>query len=146
MKSYQETKDAVKEAMAQFPNMFGLAGFPGEVFRISVAHSYFNDSNVLMLYTEIKQKGVWNSFAKGTVSELRRAVVQLKMSVKEHQDIHVACVNVQHNAVNCLHSDLPIAKWCDPCRAAWSPAVATDADNYDLGGPDRDRMFPKGSK
>ena len=83
MKGYQETRDAVSQAKAEFPPVFGLAAFPGNIFRISDSSSYFNDSDVLMLYTEIKQKGVWNSFCKGTAAELRSQVRQLKMSVAE---------------------------------------------------------------
>ena len=101
MKGYQETRDAVKNAMGQFPSVFGLAGFPGEIFRISESHSYFNDSNVLMLYTERKSKGEWLSFAKGSVSELRSQVRELKMSVAEQSEIHtVGCDNPMHDTAH----------------------------------------------
>lgn len=83
MKGYQETQEAVTRAMAQFPSVFGLRSFPHEIFRISKQYSYFNDSDVLMLYTEIKKKGEWLSFSKGTVRELLMNVVELKMSVAE---------------------------------------------------------------
>lgn len=87
MKSYQETRQAVEQAIAQFPSVFGLRGFPNEIFRISKSHSYFNDSNVLMLYTEIKTKGEWHSFSKGTVSQLLMNVVELKMLVAEQAEL-----------------------------------------------------------
>ena len=87
MKGYQETKDAVSKAKADFPSVFGLAAFPGEIFRISDAHSYFNDSDVLMLYTERKSKGEWQSFAKASASELRLQVRTLKMSVAEQASL-----------------------------------------------------------
>jgi hypothetical protein len=86
MKGYNETQAAVERAMAEFPSVFGLRGFPGEIFRISKSYSYFNDSDVLMLYTERKSKGEWLSFAKGTVSELLVNVVPLKMSVAEQAE------------------------------------------------------------
>lgn len=87
MKSYQETQQAVEQAMTQFPSVFGLRAFPHEIFRISKSYSYFNDSNVLMLYTEIKKKGEWLSFAKSTVNELLMNVVPLKMSYAEQAEL-----------------------------------------------------------
>jgi hypothetical protein len=38
--------------------------------------------------------------------------------------LHVACTNVGHDTVNCLHSDLPIAQWCKVCQKAWAPKEA----------------------
>jgi hypothetical protein len=71
--------DAVR---ATFPVTFGLRGFPGEKFRISVKHSYFNQlfpakpsEASLMLYTERLRGDTWSVFTKGTVKELRRNVV-----------------------------------------------------------------------
>ena len=40
--------------------------------------------------------------------------------------LHVACDSANHNAVNCLHSDLPIAQWCAACRKAWAPLETED--------------------
>lgn len=87
MKGYHETREAVKRAKAEFPSVFGLRGFPGEIFRISESHSFFNDNDVLMLYTEIKKNGAWLSFAKGTITELLVNVVPLKMSIAEQAEV-----------------------------------------------------------
>ena len=100
MKSYQETQDAVKKAIAEFPSVFGLTTCPGEIFRISEAHSYFNDHDELMLYTEIKKKGQWLSYAKGSVHELRHYVRELKMSVAE-QCGHLV-IDKQGRCENCF--------------------------------------------
>jgi hypothetical protein len=86
MKSYQESKDAVSKAKAEFPSIFGLVAYPGEIFRISDSSSYLNDAGVVMLYTEIKKRGAWHSFCKGSPSELRTQVRKLKMSVAESRE------------------------------------------------------------
>lgn len=65
----------IEAAKAEFPETFELRVFPGDTFRISSAHSYVNDSGVLMLYTEVLRSGKWLSFAKGSVRELRAEVV-----------------------------------------------------------------------
>lgn len=67
----------IREAMATLPATFGLRAFPGDVFRVCEQTSYVNDSDVLMLYTEVLRGDKWLDFAKGTVRELTREVVQL---------------------------------------------------------------------
>ena len=74
MIGYNEQKQMVDAAMAQFPATFGLAAFPGDTFRISRGSSYVNDSRVVMLYTERLVNGEWESFVKGTVSELLKSI------------------------------------------------------------------------
>lgn len=70
-----------REAIARFPEEFGLRAFPGDKFRISYGASYFrtwDDPDSLMLYTErLCEDGKWKDFAKGTEAELRREVVRL---------------------------------------------------------------------
>lgn len=74
------TRDAEKrqiaEAAAQFPAEFGLAGFPGEVFRIEKSACFISEGR-LYLYTSIKRNGHWQTFAKGTVGQLRNEMVAL---------------------------------------------------------------------
>jgi len=72
MIGYAEQRALVDAAITKFPATFGLAAYPGEIFRISTAHSYVNDSRVLQLYTERLVNGKWESFTKGTVEELSR--------------------------------------------------------------------------
>lgn len=77
MMGWQEQHDAVAAAIAKFPTTFGLRAFPGKTFRISQGYSYVNDSHVVMLYTEIETETGWQSFCKGTESELRSQIVAL---------------------------------------------------------------------
>jgi hypothetical protein len=73
---WQEQREAIDEAMEQFPSVFGLRSSPDKVFRISATSSYFS-GEVLYLYTEVQDGDKWISFAKSTVDELRREVVTL---------------------------------------------------------------------
>jgi hypothetical protein len=64
----------IAEAIAKFPSTFGLAGFPGKVFRISQSASYISDypaTGTLHLYTEVQRGDQWLSFAKATLEELQ---------------------------------------------------------------------------
>lgn len=72
--TYTERQDAIKREAEKFPETFGLRGFPGERFRVSLAASHFAFGGVV-LYTQIKgDDGKWRDFAKGTPAELRREV------------------------------------------------------------------------
>jgi hypothetical protein len=71
--TYDEQKTAIQDAAALFPPTFGLRGFPGETFRISVRSSYWSE-DVMYLYTDVLKGDKWLSFCKGTVSELRAEV------------------------------------------------------------------------
>jgi hypothetical protein len=68
----------IQDAIARFPEEFGLRAFPGDKFRISAACSYlrdWDDPGSVMLYTHrLCEDGKWKAFAKGTESELRREV------------------------------------------------------------------------
>jgi hypothetical protein len=74
MIGYNQQQKMIGDAIALFPSTFGLKAFSG-TFRISQRSSYVNDSNVVMLYTQIEKDGQWLDFAKGTIEELRAAVV-----------------------------------------------------------------------
>jgi len=70
-----EAKKLVQDAIARFPETFGLRAFPGETFRIGVWESYYSQEKVL-LYTQKLTKGEWVDFAKGTEDELRKQIVK----------------------------------------------------------------------
>lgn len=66
----------IRDAIARFPPMFGLRGFPGDVFRLSPTSSYVSGGHV-MLYTQRKDGDHWSDFSKGTEPELRGEIVSL---------------------------------------------------------------------
>ncbi len=67
---------AIKALAATFPETFGLRGFPGKVFRVSLSSSYMGDDGRIRLYTEVRHwNGTWSDWAKGTEEELRREIV-----------------------------------------------------------------------
>lgn len=71
--------DAVAKAISEFPETFGLVGFPGKTFRISQSASYVSDypvANTVQLYTQVKRGDLWFDFAKGTPSELRSQITE----------------------------------------------------------------------
>jgi hypothetical protein len=76
MNTYEEEKQMVSDAIAQFPPQFGLRGFPGEVFRLSTTASYVSEGRV-QLYTQIKKALQWFDFAKATPNELRAEIVEV---------------------------------------------------------------------
>lgn len=68
--------EAVKQAAAEFPKVFGLRAFPGQRFTINESASYespFGSGNV-QLYT-FTEDG--KAFSKASPAELRREVVRL---------------------------------------------------------------------
>jgi hypothetical protein len=69
----------VAASAAKFPEEFGLRGFPGDTFRISVWGSYRGDNGAAVLYTERRREdGSFADFAKGSESELLRQIVTLE--------------------------------------------------------------------
>lgn len=66
---------AVADAIATFPETFGLKAFPGSVFRIGKRESFVSQGTV-MLYTLIQKEDQWLAFAKGTIGELRSQIVK----------------------------------------------------------------------
>jgi hypothetical protein len=76
--SYAEEKQKIADAVASFPERFKLRAFGGDVFRVTPDHSYMNGEGIIQIYTErFCEDGEWKSFAKGTVEELRKEVVEL---------------------------------------------------------------------
>lgn len=73
--SYEEEQQAIKDAIARFPEEFGLRAFPGDRFRISEGASYYSASNGVMLYTQRKVGKEWRDFCKGTECELRNELI-----------------------------------------------------------------------
>jgi hypothetical protein len=72
----EEEHQAVLDAIARFPETFGLRAYPGETFRIGVRESYFSDhQRQVLLYTQRQMPdGQWRDFAKGSEEELRRQI------------------------------------------------------------------------
>lgn len=87
----QENK--VNRVIGSFPKEFGLRAYPGKRFHVSLSNSYFSDfpkPGTLYLYTEVLTSLGWESFCKGTVSELQSQIVDLKpalLSVEEAAEI-----------------------------------------------------------
>lgn len=72
--TWQEEQQAIRDAVARFPGIFGLRAFPGKRFRVSESASHFAFGAV-QLYLQMDCEDGWLDFAKGTESELRREVV-----------------------------------------------------------------------
>jgi len=72
-----QQRELIAAVIATFPSTFGLRGFPGEVFRISLDASYFQDATAqaLFLYAQRLVDGRWVDFAKGTQLEFWAQVV-----------------------------------------------------------------------
>jgi hypothetical protein len=82
-----EEREAVAAAVAEFPEEFGLRGYPGKIFRVSPTASYyspgwerdgFRSPAGVQVYTQVQDDdgGTWRDFAKGTVEELRREITR----------------------------------------------------------------------
>ncbi len=71
------TDEQAAEITAQFPGTFGLRGFPGDVFRVSLTASFMGDHGTLVIYTERWNGTVWQDFAKGSAAEIMREMVKL---------------------------------------------------------------------
>ena len=74
-KVYGVVPHAIITAASDFPRVFGLRGFPSDLFRISLASSFTKDGYVI-LYTQRFNRATneWSDFAKGTVLELEPEV------------------------------------------------------------------------
>lgn len=73
---YEIEQDRIEEAVARFPEKFGLRAFPGKVFRVSQSCTYVNN-DVVYVYVSVEQDGISTPFAKGTVPEMLAEVVPL---------------------------------------------------------------------
>lgn len=72
MLTFDEERQAIKDAIARFPKFFNLPQCKGTC-RISETASFFS-GDTLYLYTEVERDGRWLSYAKGTEAELKRAI------------------------------------------------------------------------
>ena len=76
MNHYESQVKTVKDAVARYPDTFGLRNFPGDTFKIEAGASYYSDMYGVMLYTYRQtEPGRWAAFAKGTPEELLGQVV-----------------------------------------------------------------------
>ena len=72
----EEELKLVADAAAMFPAEFGLRGFPGKKFRVNLNNSYVSTGTAtVQLYTDIWVCDRWLDFAKGTIEELTKEVV-----------------------------------------------------------------------
>jgi len=72
MMNWEDEQLAIKDAIARFPKFFQLPDCKGTC-RISETASFFSGPT-LYLYTEVEIDGKWHSWAKGTESELKKAI------------------------------------------------------------------------
>lgn len=75
-------KELIENGAKGFPATFGMRGFPGGVFKISVRDSYVSEGRVMLYTARLQADGSWWSFAKGTEAEIRREMVPLQGGVK----------------------------------------------------------------
>lgn len=71
-------QEKLDEAIKQFPETFGMRGFPGKVFRVSHNKSYISCNplpNTILIYTQVQAGNEWLDFAKGTPGEIEREIV-----------------------------------------------------------------------
>jgi hypothetical protein len=95
MRTWEQAQTEIKAAISKFPNTFGLRAFPGKVFRLSEASSYFSDET-LYLYTEVQDRDSWLSFGKGTVSEVSSQIVQLpKLTPEQSKRVYLVRLYIQ---------------------------------------------------
>lgn len=65
---------AMVDALAKFPNEFGLRPHHGNRFRVCPVMSYMSDGDPVIVI-QIRRGEAWIDFSKGSVSELRSMVV-----------------------------------------------------------------------
>jgi hypothetical protein len=85
MLTFEQERQAIKDAIARFPKYFNIRGTSG-TFRISESSSFFSGST-LYLYTEIEHEGKWESYAKGTESELRNVLSNAWTPTKQYDPL-----------------------------------------------------------
>lgn len=73
-KTYETSREAIQAAISEFPPVFGMRAFFGDLFRVSPSASFFSGSE-LLLYTQVKRGDDWLDFCKGTSDELLAEVV-----------------------------------------------------------------------
>jgi len=105
-------QEAVEQAASQFPLVFGLRAFPGKRFKVGIAQSYISEG-VVVLYTQVwnPERSIWVDFAKGTVDELSKEVVDLPLiySAEEYHRIDPG---------RCLRTDVDMTKILETAPAS----------------------------
>lgn len=79
--AYDEHKKLVADTIAEFPERFGLRGFPGDVFRCSATDSYVNDAGSVTIYVERlspQRESLWLAHSKGSPAEVRAELVTIQ--------------------------------------------------------------------
>jgi hypothetical protein len=72
MLTFDQERQAIREAISRFPKYFNLPNCP-HTARISETSSFFS-GDTLYLYTEVQIDGQWLSYAKATESDLRAVI------------------------------------------------------------------------
>jgi hypothetical protein len=63
------------KAAAEFPRLFGLEGFPADLFRISFAHSFVKEGQIILYLQRFhKERGEWEEFQKTIPSALEAEI------------------------------------------------------------------------
>jgi hypothetical protein len=79
-------KAQIDEVTKEYGEIFLLRSYPDLEFCLSEAASYHNDSQA-MLYTCSRKLGSsekWLAFAKGTLAELKRNIIKIKVEKKDY--------------------------------------------------------------
>jgi len=115
--SWKVEKQQIADAVATFPETFGLRAFPGDTFRVSPGHSYMGSDGAIQVYTErLCEDGVWKSFAKGTVPELTLEVVKVPVpAIEKTCQWFLLCENPATTTV--AHPVLGAVPCCARCAA-----------------------------
>ena len=72
-------RDILSDAIAEFPERFGLRAFPGKVFCIARVDSWVDrETKIPQLYVCVETDDGWLSFSRGTPPELAREIVARK--------------------------------------------------------------------
>jgi hypothetical protein len=74
-RTWETDQQRIEKAASSFPVLFGLRGFPGKEFRIEHSASYISEG-LVYLYVYVLNAGGWESFCKGTPTELTPQLVR----------------------------------------------------------------------
>ncbi len=73
--SYEEQQALVAAEVAKFPGTFGMRGYPGKLFKVCPADSYYSEVYGVLLYVHVQNPDGWCAFAKGDPEELQSQIV-----------------------------------------------------------------------
>ena len=71
MTKYEQEQQAINEAIASFPQEFGLRAFPGKKFRLGHRLSHFVSEGEVQLVVQINNDGNWQDFGRNTPDFIR---------------------------------------------------------------------------